>query len=157
MEFTGERIIPGIPEWEHLYLEHFYRYLFAKEFIKDKIVLDIASGTGYGSGFLKDNKAKIVIGADIDFEAVSYSRKNFHNAHYLQSDAIHLPFRNNFFDVVVSFETIEHLREYQKFLYEIKRVLKKTGVLIISSPNKLNYHGGDAGGKNRFHFKFILW
>ncbi len=153
MEFTGERIIPDIPQWEHLYLEHFYRYLFAKEFIKDKIVLDVASGTGYGSGYLKDNKAKAVIGADINFEAVSYSKKNFQHALYLQADAIQLPFRDDFFDAVVSFETIEHLREYKKFLYEIKRVLKKTGLLLISSPNKLNYHGGDAGGKNRFHFK----
>jgi len=153
MKFTGERVIPNTPQWEHLYLEHFYRYLFAKEFIKNKIVLDVASGTGYGSGYLKDSKAKAVIGADINFEAVSYSKKNFQHALYLQADAIQLPFRNGFFDAVVSFETIEHLREYKKFLYEIKRVLKKTGLLLISSPNKLNYHGGDAGGKNRFHFK----
>lgn len=98
MKFTGERIVPDIPEWEHLYFEHLYRYIFAKEFIKDKVVLDVACGTGYGTEFLNENKAKIVIGADISFETISYAKKFFFNALYLQSDAIKLPFKDNIFD-----------------------------------------------------------
>lgn len=153
MKFTGERIVPDIPEWEHLYFEHLYRYMFAKEFIKDKVVLDVACGTGYGTEFLNENKAKIVIGADISFKTISYAKKFFFNAFYLQSDAIKLPFKDNVFDVAVSFETIEHLIEYEGFLKEIKRVLTNSGIFIVSTPNKTNYLAAGANGKNPFHFK----
>ncbi|MGA1839391.1 MAG: glycosyltransferase [bacterium] len=153
MKFTGERIVPDIPEWEHLYFEHLYRYIFAKEFIKDKVVLDVACGTGYGTEFLNENKAKIVVGADICFETITYAKNFFFNPLYLQTDAVQLPFRDNVFDVVVSFETIEHLIEYENFLKEIKRILKKSGIFIVSTPNKSNYQAIGSDGKNPFHFK----
>ena len=52
-------------------------------------------------------------------------------------EAAKLPFEDDFFDVVVSFETIEHIIDYDKFVLEIKRVLKPGGQLILSTPNRL--------------------
>ena len=72
MRYTGERMIPEFNEGEEIYLEHITRYIFASQFIKDKIVLDIACGSGYGSDYLLKNGARKVIGVDISKETVEY-------------------------------------------------------------------------------------
>ena len=58
LEFTGERYIPDLKEAQISY-EHWHRYLYASYFVKDKVVLDIACGEGYGSDFLS-NKVFLV-------------------------------------------------------------------------------------------------
>lgn len=133
-----------------MYNEHISRYIFAGQFIKNKIVLDIACGSGYGGYYLLNNGAKEVIGVDNSGDAVSYARYKYHkkNLFFLKGDAENLAFPNNKFDVIVSMETIEHLRNPQKFIKEIKRVLKQGGLLIISTPNALVYPKG-----NTFHIK----
>ena len=58
------------------YFEHIHRYAFAQEFTDNKIVLDIASGEGYGSFVLAKN-ADFVYGVDISEEAITYAKKNY--------------------------------------------------------------------------------
>ena len=135
-----ERIVPEV-ETYGTYQEHYARYNFASKFCKDKIVLDVACGVGYGSFYLiKTGDARRVIGVDISKDAITYA--NAHRAdikiEFIEGDATKLPFSDNFFDAIVSFETIEHVREYEKYLSECKRVLKEEGVFICSSPNKRN-------------------
>lgn len=150
MKFTGERMIPDKNKNDNIYFEHMSRYIFANQFVKDKIVLDIACGVGYGSSYLLNTGASKVIGIDISQEAINYAKKQYQNEiiQFLQGDATNIPLENATIDVIVSFETIEHLRNQEKFLSEIKRVLKQNGLLIISSPNSLVAPKG-----NIHHFK----
>ncbi|MCR3907030.1 MAG: class I SAM-dependent methyltransferase [Tenericutes bacterium] len=121
-----------------LWQEHINRYAFAAEFVKDKNILDVACGTGYGSAYLAESGAKEVVGGDISKEAITYARKNVCNdkLNFALLDARQLPFPTGTLDVITSFETIEHLEKYMTFLAECKRILKSGGILICSTPNK---------------------
>ncbi len=155
MDFTGERYMPILPNAEITY-EHWHRYVFTQQFIADKIVLDVACGEGYGS-FYMAAFAKEVIGVDISEEAVTHAAGAYKkdNLRFIQSNAAAIPLsENGIADVVVSFETIEHLDEthQHRFLTEIKRLLKPDGILLISTPDKLLYTD-IPGYKNQYHIR----
>ena len=136
-----ERIVPEV-ETYGTYQEHYARYNFASNFCKDKSVLDVACGVGYGSHHLIKTGAKRVIGVDIAKDAIAYAKAHYADSKikFIVGDVSKLPFSDNFFDVIVSFETIEHVREYKEYLLECKRVLREGGVFICSSPNKVCEH-----------------
>lgn len=103
-------------------------------------VLDIACGGGYGSHLLS-SKAEYVIGADIDSECVDSARERFKdvkNMRFQREDVTHMSFDDEAFDLVTSFETIEHVDD-KVFIEEVCRVLKPGGVLLLSTPQ--NSHG----------------
>jgi ubiquinone/menaquinone biosynthesis C-methylase UbiE len=88
--------------------------------------------------------------------AVDYARERFgenNKASFVCADAIRLPFADNTFDVVVSFETIEHIRQCRKFLAECRRVLKEDGSLICSTPNRRIFSPNLEKPINTFHVK----
>ena len=91
VKFTGERLIPNLPELTFLYQEHIVRYLFASQFVRSKVVLDAACGTGYGSSLLLDKGAKKVIGVDISKDAIDYCNQNYkkENLEYLLPLLLH--------------------------------------------------------------------
>lgn len=151
MRQTGERMIPTV--MNGTYFEHIHRYAFAQEFTDNKIVLDIASGEGYGSFVLAKN-ADFVYGVDISEEAITYAKKNYRkdNLEFRDGNTSKIPLDSNSVDIVVSFETIEHHDQHDEMMKEIKRVLKKDGKLIISSPNK-KYYSDENNTTNHFHIK----
>lgn len=150
-KWSGERLETFI--YSRDTIEHLHRYAITFEIIKGKNVLDIASGEGYGS-HLMSRFARNVSGVDIDNESVELAAKKYksHNLNYKQGSATQIPFDDNTFDVVVSFETIEHIAEHNQMIIEIKRVLKKDGVLIISTPDKM-YYSDVRKFNNHFHVK----
>lgn len=150
MEFTGERMIPEFNEGSKIYLEHVNRYIFAKQFVKDKDVLDIACGSGYGTELLLGAGAKSVLGVDISKEAVKYCKNKYPKINFKVGSVDDIPVEDESMDVVVSFETIEHVDEktQQKFMQEVNRVLKNDGIFVVSTPNALVYEKG-----NEFHMK----
>lgn len=113
------------------------RYAFAAQYVESQtVILDIACGTGYGIPFF--SKAKFLVAADISLDALKLS-KNLHNnpsTSFVQCDAEHLPFKEASFDMITSFETIEHLNNPRAFLSEIKSSAKHRGSIIISTPNR---------------------
>lgn len=119
------------------YQKHVLRYYFASKFIRGKNVLDVACGTGYGSYYLA-KKCKRIIGGDKSTDALKYAKKFYKksNLKFVHLDATKMPFKNSIFDVVISFETLEHIKNYKNFISECKRVLKKNGLFICSTPNK---------------------
>lgn len=133
--------------------EHLHRYLFCRPYVKGKVVLDIASGEGYGSRWLAEDASR-VYGVDVDGEAVSHAAKKYIKSnlsfHVGSCDAI--PLESASIDIVVSFETIEHHDRHEEMMLEIKRVLKPDGILIISSPNKY-VHQDKNKNINPFHIK----
>ncbi|HEX5705407.1 MAG TPA: class I SAM-dependent methyltransferase [Pyrinomonadaceae bacterium] len=148
---TGERLLTT--GYGDNSLEHLHRYGLALQFCSGKRVLDIASGEGYGSGLLA-HVAESVTGVDISDETVAHAREKYRrpNLKFLQGAADSIPLPEASCDVVVSFETIEHHDRHDEMMGEIKRVLSSDGMLIISSPDKLNY-SEDPQINNPFHVK----
>ena len=135
LEFTGERIVPGrVPE--STFWEHEARYLFAGNFVTGKDVLDVACGTGIGTAYLRKVGARTCIGLDIDKAAVDYATATYRNCSFAEGEATRLALGDNSIDVVVSFETIEHVKDQPRFLAECERVLRPGGLLICSTPNR---------------------
>lgn len=148
-EQTGERLDPAAHPGEILQ-EHAGRYVFAARYCSGKQVLDVASGLGYGTDYLRKSGAN-PIGLEIDGQSVEYSKYNFPSCTFMQGNAERMPDSwSRTFDVVVSFETIEHLKEPGNFLKEVFRCLRPGGLFICSTPNKSLYL---FDGHNRFHVK----
>lgn len=151
---TGERFIPD-QFGARASSEHIQRYMTIQEIVRNKIVLDAACGEGYGSNLLSETASEVV-GIDISTDTINSARNKYrrNNLKYEVASITNLPFEDNSVDVVVSFETIEHVVEdmQQKFLCEVKRVLKPDGILIISTPDKM-YHTDIPNQINEFHVK----
>ncbi len=133
-----------------IYNEHLVRYELAKQLVKDKIVLDIACGSGYGAKIMAQAGAKQVIAIDIDKETIKEAQKNKKekNLKYKIGNAQKIDFENEKFDIITSFETIEHLQQPSKYLKELSRIIKKDGIILISTPNKEVYKE-----KNPYHYR----
>lgn len=140
-EYTGERFVPGIED-KKLAIEHLQRYKSITGLVEGKRVVDIACGEGYGTAILADKAAEIV-GIDIDSGAVKRAQDKYNrtNLSYRVGSVEHIPEEAASVDVIVSFETIEHVSQklQQAFLRECARVLKPDGILIMSTPNKEIY------------------
>ncbi len=103
---------------------------------KNKRVLEIGCGAGGGTLYLKSIlEPKEIIGVDISKTAVEKAQKKGINAHTINVSEEKLPFKNETFDLVVTFEVIEHVFDTGAFIEEINRVLKPGGTLFISTPN----------------------
>lgn len=137
IRFTGERVIPGTTP-ERVLQDHLERYRFATRLVKNIQVLDVACGTGYGSQLLAES-AGWVVGLDDSTEAISFAKDNYAhlNLDFLVGDAVQVGIRSGVFDVVVSFETIEHLQSGDQFLATIRGLLVDSGLLILSTPNRI--------------------
>jgi ubiquinone/menaquinone biosynthesis C-methylase UbiE len=146
-----ERLVPGTPAWDLYQVEHKQRYQWALDYCQGKRVLDVACGTAYGSAILAQSGAAQVVGVDISIEAVAPNGKRPPRLALANSDACKLPFKANTFDVVVSFETIEHLADPETLLAEISRVLKPGGVCVCSSPNRDFLPSSGVKELNPFH------
>jgi SAM-dependent methyltransferase len=141
MRFTGERIIPDIPELRVTFLQSKAVYEFAAGFVDDSTtVLDCGAGEGYGPALLAE-RARCVTGLDYSDEAVTHATRKYgskvSNLHFLQGDASRLPFSDQSFDVLCCFQVLEHLEDGPGFLFEARRVLKPGGVLLLTTPNRL--------------------
>ena len=152
LPWTGERFIPSLGgQIRH---EHLHRYALCLEIVRDRDVLDIACGEGYGSAILAKT-ARSVVGVDIAEQAVDHARRAYGDLRGLRfaagrADAIPLPDAS--VDVVVSFETIEHHDRHEEMLAEIHRVLRPGGRLVISSPDRPVY-SASATERNEYHVK----
>lgn len=135
--------------------EHLHRY---EEVIKslsgNEIILDIACGSGYGTHLLSDKSTGKVYGGDLSSEAVNLCKNSWNkdNLSYETMDGANLKFNDDFFDVVVSFETIEHTTGFNEMIEELKRVVKPNGIVYLSTPNiKINSPSGVI--KNPYHIQ----
>jgi len=154
MEFTGERFVPQVNGT--IELEHMHRYLMACELAVGKDVLDIACGEGYGSARLAQS-ARQVYGVDISPEAIAHATAVYtvENVRFMEGSCETIPLPNDSVDLVVSFETIEHHNKHDEMMLEIKRVLRPSGVLIISTPDKQTY-SIDTNYQNPYHVKELF-
>ena len=148
LEPTGERMVPESSDL-FTFWEHVYRYAFASRFVKGKRVLDIACGEGYGAAALQKAGAAHVIGVDVSESVCLHARRKY-GLDARRGTAEQIPLPDGSVEVIVSFETIEHVPEPHRFLDECVRILAPGGRLIISTPDKEVY-GKQRDVKNPFH------
>lgn len=153
LEFTGERFTPECVR--EIWYEHFHRYAFACPAAKGRRVLDAACGEGYGSSLLA-RFAQTVHGVDIDPQAVAHARARYahqSNLGFEVSDATALDaLPDASFDLITSFETLEHVEAQERMLAGFRRLLAPDGVLLVSSPDKAQYSDA-TGHANPFHVR----
>lgn len=157
LEDTGERMVPEYHRGNLIYAEHVTRYRSALPVVEGKVALDIACGSGYGTQLLA-SRAAHVFGVDRDEDAVAYAARTYGaaNVEYKVGDATAIPLPDDSVDVVVTFETIEHIDDYRAFMDEIKRVLKPDGVALISTPNDLEFAEGNHFHLHEFTYQELL-
>jgi SAM-dependent methyltransferase len=114
---------------------HEKRYRFALPYCIGKRVLDAACGTGYGTAILAEH-AREVVGLDLSDEAIGYARERYGapNVEFLVADLSNPGLEDASFDVVVSFETIEHVPDRDVYLSHLSRALRNDGIYIVSTP-----------------------
>ena len=118
--------------------EHLHRY---EEVIKslsgNEAILDIACGTGFGTHLLSNHSSGRVFGGDISLGAIKLCDNSWNkdNLSFQVMDGTNLKFKDNTFNVVVSFETIEHTISFKEMIEEFKRVTKPNGIIYLSTPN----------------------
>ncbi len=149
LTYTGERYHPEF--LDEMRQEHMHRYAWAQELVRGRDVVDLACGEGFGSAMLAGT-ARHVIGIDISEDVIRHASGRYQasNLTFKCANAVQLPLPDHSADIVVSFETIEHLDNQSGMIAEIRRVLRPDGFLIISSPNSKVY-SQRQGHINEFH------
>ena len=152
MEFTGERLVPGVEGLEDLYTEHVSRYMLAAALARSKRVLDVGCGCGYGTHLLALAGSAEALGIDISPEAVGFARSRYarEGLDYRTMDARKIDLAGSF-GLITCFELIEHVREDSDVVKSLARATADDGVCLISTPNADTYVAGGEGGDNPFH------
>ena len=136
-----ERSDPKEAPWHlgGLRRRHFAKYEFAAQWAPGQKVVDVACGVGYGSVMLADAGAAEIVSMDISEDAIGYAKANYPHptVRYEVRDASDTRLPDQWADVIVSLETIEHLptEKVGSYIQELRRVLKAEGTLIMSTPN----------------------
>jgi ubiquinone/menaquinone biosynthesis C-methylase UbiE len=140
---SAERLFPQT-HWrkqdQHLlFLRQLFAYRYAEALVTGKKVLDLGCGAGYGITMLA-KQAYRAVGMDRDREGLSFAHTHSHQEEtppfFVMADAHHLPFLAQTFDVVLSFQVIEHVRQPVQYLQAIKRILVPDGLAIFTTPNR---------------------
>lgn len=155
---TGEQIIPKKFESKEeylLYLRHLFAYYFAKDnILENSAVLEVGCGEGYGT-FLLQKKFKKIIGLDVDKNIVAHASKKYgsENCIFRVYDGLKLPYKDDTFDAVISFQVIEHIQDDINYISEIYRILKRNGIFLLTTPNRTYRLKPGQKPWNRFHIR----
>ena len=138
-----------------IYSLHAATYAFALSYVKGHRVLDLGCGTGYGTEVLAQVAAEVV-GVDVSGEAIVHATARFakENLEFRQIGRLPeqpLPFEDGLFDVVTSFQVIEHIEAAGQYLDEVQRVLAPDGVFLCVTPDRTHRLLSRQKPWNEFH------
>jgi SAM-dependent methyltransferase len=128
--FTGERLHAGDELFAVDLARHEAAYAFARQRLPRGRVLDLGCGTGYGAHGLAQHHARVV-GLDRIFP----ERRNRGGAHFLRADLRGIPLAPRSFELVTSFQVIEHLEDPTPYLEAIAALVGEDGLAILTTPN----------------------
>lgn len=152
LPFTGERFTPECVR--EIWYEHWHRYAWVARFARGRRVLDAACGEGYGTALLARHAAHAT-GVDLSPDAVAHAKSRYAapNLEYRQGDATALDaLPDASYDLIVSFETLEHVEAQERMVAGYARLLAPNGLLVLSSPDKRTY-SDLAGHRNEYHVR----
>ncbi len=133
--YTTEITSDQIPSDNPLHQRLLKPYLVAKEWVKGDL-LEVGCGEGRGIELLLPSFGSFTAIDKIE-SAVALLRSKFPQGKFVSGHLPPLPFEDNAFDSVVSFQVIEHIQDDLLFLKEIYRVLRPGGLALITTPNRL--------------------
>jgi SAM-dependent methyltransferase len=150
LPLTGERTVPDLAEENYWFRRHEVVYQQLMDRCAGRDVLEAGSGEGYGADLIA-TVARSVIGLDYDDSAVAHVRARYPRVDMRQGNLAELPLDDGSVDVVVNFQVIEHLWDQGQFVDECARVLRPSGVLLMSTPNRVTFSPGRDTPLNPFH------
>lgn len=150
MTLTGERTIPGLDIENYWFRRHEVVYQRLAERCVDADVLEAGCGEGYGADLIA-SVARRVVAVDYDEAAVAHVRSRYPRVDVMRANLAQLPLPDASVDVVVNFQVIEHLWDQTQFVLECARVLRPSGLLLMSTPNRITFSPGRDTPINPFH------
>lgn len=128
----------------------FERYKFCNKYVAGKVVIDIPSGTGWGTSLIEG--AEHITGIDIDAESVGYAKNNYgkENIEFKVGNMQSIDLPDHSIDVLICLEGLEHVpRDVgYGFIEETHRLIKPGGIIILTCP--IIVEGGAHSG-NPYH------
>ena len=134
-DHLSNRIEPEMLEVCHA--DHLERYRFATEHARGRHVLDVGCATGYGTAKMAE-VAESVLGVDLFEVGIAYARQHFESdrCQFRCDDLAGVSEGGDRFDLVVSFEVIEHVYDPLRFVQQVASVLHDEGYAVLSTPNR---------------------
>jgi len=159
LEPTGERVIEEAYHRSRgvyfIYVMHAASYWFAESYCVGARVIDLGCGSGYGAARIA-KVARAVVGIDISSDAVAFANSRYKSLNLsfqrVDPDA-RLPFKDGEFDVALSFQVIEHVKDDEDYLQEAARVLRPGGVLVLITPDRRHRLLPTQKPWNRWHLR----
>jgi SAM-dependent methyltransferase len=151
LPITGERTVPGVWHENYWFRRHEAAYLAVAPWTRGAVVLEAGCGEGYGAALLA-RTAHRVIAVDVDEPTLRHTRARYGS--YVaptRADLLRFPIRDGALDAVVYLQVIEHVADQAALVRECARVLRPSGVLVVSTPNRLTFSPGRREPVNPFH------
>jgi ubiquinone/menaquinone biosynthesis C-methylase UbiE len=145
---------PASIEEHCLHLMHQKSYEDIKDLARGKMVLDFGCNNGYGTKEISQH-ATATAGVDVSARAIEDARRRYarEGIEFCVFDGVRLPFTDEHFDIVTSFQVIEHIMDIDAYLSEIYRVLKPEGLAVFTTPNAAIRLDPGMKPWNRFHVR----
>jgi SAM-dependent methyltransferase len=150
LTLTGERTIPGLDVENYWFRRHEVVYQRLTQRCAGREVLEAGCGEGYGADLIA-GVARRVIALDYDEATVAHVRAHYPRVEVVRGNLADLPLADASVDVVVNFQVIEHLWDQAQFAGECARVLRSSGLLMVSTPNRITFSPGRDTPINPFH------
>jgi SAM-dependent methyltransferase len=150
LALTGERTIPGLDVENYWFRRHEVVYQQLAPRCAGSEVLEAGCGEGYGADLIA-GVARRVMALDYDETTVAHVRALYPRVEVIHGNLAELPLADASVDVVVNFQVIEHLWDQPQFVRECARVLRPTGLLMVSTPNRITFSPGRDTPINPFH------
>jgi SAM-dependent methyltransferase len=150
LPLTGERTIPGLDEENYWFRRHEVVYQRLAQRCEGLDVLEAGCGEGYGADLIA-GVARRVTALDYDEATVAHVRARYPRVEVVHGNLADLPLDDASVDVVVNFQVIEHLWDQPQFVRECARVLRPSGLLMVSTPNRITFSPGRDTPINPFH------
>lgn len=150
LPLTGERTAPGIEAENYWFRRHEAAYLALLRHCAGAVVLEAGCGEGYGAALIAD-RADRVVALDYDAQTAAHAARAYPGLTVVRGNLADLPLRAASVDVVANLQVIEHLWDQEGFLAECARVLRPSGRLLVTTPNRITFSPGRDTPLNPFH------
>ena len=136
LALTGERTLPGIPAENYWFQRHVAAYELAARHVWGRI-LEVGCGEGYGAASLTSRGH--VLAFEYDAAAARHAHRTYPEISVAIADACRLPVADGSVDAVVALQVLEHLYCADRFISGCRRALRRAGVLVLSTPNRVTF------------------